>query len=321
MSCPALPPAPVAARTPNASRTFPPSRPRQQDPRRGKPSSAANCNDGHQAVALTGGRCSSAHIRRYNSGNRSRTGDAGGGLSIPPNRLGCPLADISHSVISALHPCAPDPSLRSALTRAISPARGRHNGAFYAQRPLNESRRVASGGTSRLMHGYVYDDNAHSISFLEWCDGDHPHSATFPTTSLGAFHEGSDAHYRNAFSIEWRPGHAPPMGLHGTGPNPRRIPAAGASAPRPAHRPPLARRRPHRARPSAHRGRRSPAQAWIAVNLNPGARLWSGWKQRRRHEGPGTPLRPATRHRLPAYYAQPPPPPPPSPQPPTSPAG
>ena len=55
---------------------------------------------------------------------------------------------------------------------------------------------MGCGGTSGLLHGYVYDDNAHGIYFLEWCDGDHPHSSAFLTIGLGAFHESGDDHYR-----------------------------------------------------------------------------------------------------------------------------
>src|SRR5215469_8016332 len=106
--------------------------------------------------------------------------------------------------VDANHPCGDaqrpqrerEPPLWPALTRAISSARGRHNGAFCAQRPVNENLCVTCGGTSRLLHGYVYDDNAHGICFLEWCDGDHPHSSAFLTISLDAFHQGGDAHYR-----------------------------------------------------------------------------------------------------------------------------
>jgi hypothetical protein len=78
------------------------------------------------------------------------------------------------------------------LTRAISSVRGRHNSAFCAQRPLNENRCVTCSGLiiSRLLHGCVYDDNAHGVYLLEWCDGDHPHSSAFLTTGLGAFREG-----------------------------------------------------------------------------------------------------------------------------------
>jgi hypothetical protein len=40
----------------------------------------------------------------------------------------------------------------------------------------------ACGGTNRLMHGYVRDDElAHGVYFLEWCDGDHPQNAAFLT--------------------------------------------------------------------------------------------------------------------------------------------
>src|SRR5262249_18477975 len=76
-----------------------------------------------------------------------------------------------------------------------------------------------------------------------------------------------------------------------------------------------------RARRSAYRSDRSLAQALIAVNVSPGAGLRSCWKQRRRHEGPGRPLRPATRHGLPAYYGKQPAPGGAVRQPHTSPAG
>jgi hypothetical protein len=42
---------PVTCENADAFRTLPPVRPRKQDPSRGKPSSAAKRNDGHQAVA------------------------------------------------------------------------------------------------------------------------------------------------------------------------------------------------------------------------------------------------------------------------------
>lgn len=61
------------------------------------------------------------------------------------------------------------------------------------------------GGTNRLMHGYVYEDErAHGVYFLEWCDGDHPHKSAFLTIGLGAFGDGGDASGRNSFCVEWR---------------------------------------------------------------------------------------------------------------------
>jgi hypothetical protein len=72
------------SRNANAFRTVPPSRPLRQDPSPQKPSSAANNNDGHQAVALTGGRCSSPKYPQPHSGSQSNTGDGGGGPSSHP---------------------------------------------------------------------------------------------------------------------------------------------------------------------------------------------------------------------------------------------
>ena len=86
---------------------------------------------------------------------------------------------------------------------------------------------MTCGGTGRLPHGYVYDDNAHGIYFLEWCDGDHPHSSAFLTIGLGGFHEGGDAHYRK------RVQHRAAAGLRLTyGPARHRPNSSGAFLPR-----------------------------------------------------------------------------------------
>jgi hypothetical protein len=63
------------------------------------------------------------------------------------------------------------------------------------------------GGTNRLLHGYVYeDDHAHGVYFVEWCDGDHPRRAAFLPLGLGAFGEGTGPSDRMAFCIEWHTG-------------------------------------------------------------------------------------------------------------------
>jgi hypothetical protein len=49
----------------DAFRTFPPVRPRNQDPQPRKPSSAAKPNDGHQAVACPEAVALSAHTRSH----------------------------------------------------------------------------------------------------------------------------------------------------------------------------------------------------------------------------------------------------------------
>ena len=86
---------------------------------------------------------------------------------------------------------------------------------------------MTCGGTSRLLHGDVYDDNAHGIYFLEWCDGGHPHSSAFLTIGLGGFHEGGDAHYRK------RVQHRVAAGLRLTyGPARHRPNSSGAFLPR-----------------------------------------------------------------------------------------
>jgi hypothetical protein len=71
--------------------------------------------------------------------------------------------------------------------------------------PVKENRCESCGGTNRLLHGYVYDDeNAHGIYFVEWCDGNHPERAAFLTLGLGEFGEGTSAGDRTAFGVEWR---------------------------------------------------------------------------------------------------------------------
>ncbi len=73
------------------------------------------------------------------------------------------------------------------------------------EEPVKDNPCPTCGGTNRLMHGYVYDDDyAHGIYFLEWCDGNHPHKAAFLTIGLGAFGDGTDASDRISFCIEWR---------------------------------------------------------------------------------------------------------------------
>ena len=73
------------------------------------------------------------------------------------------------------------------------------------EEPVKENPCATCGGTNRLMHGYVYDDEyAHGIYFLEWCDGDHPHPIAWLTIGLGAFGDGTNASDRNSFCIEWR---------------------------------------------------------------------------------------------------------------------
>lgn len=70
--------------------------------------------------------------------------------------------------------------------------------------PVKEVQCANCGGTSRLLHGYVYDDEyAHGIYFLEWCEGPHPRRAAFLTIGLGAFGEHTTAADRLAFGVEW----------------------------------------------------------------------------------------------------------------------
>jgi hypothetical protein len=71
--------------------------------------------------------------------------------------------------------------------------------------PVKEAPCESCGGTNRLLHGYVYEDEyAHGIHFLEWCDGDHSPRAAFLTVGLGAFGDGTEAADRMAFCVEWR---------------------------------------------------------------------------------------------------------------------
>lgn len=73
------------------------------------------------------------------------------------------------------------------------------------EHPVKENTCPTCGGTNRLLHGDIYDDeHAHGIYFLEWCDGNHPTKAAFLTIGLGAFGEGTDASNRNSVCIEWR---------------------------------------------------------------------------------------------------------------------
>jgi hypothetical protein len=60
-------------------------------------------------------------------------------------------------------------------------------------------------GTSRLIHGYVHEDERpRGLYFLEWCDGEHPVDAAFLTIGLGDFGEDSSASGRRSVCIEWR---------------------------------------------------------------------------------------------------------------------
>jgi hypothetical protein len=71
--------------------------------------------------------------------------------------------------------------------------------------PIKENRCESCGGTNRLLHDYVYeDDQPCAIYFLEWCDGQHPRRTAFLTLGLGAFEDETNASDRSAFCIEWR---------------------------------------------------------------------------------------------------------------------
>ena len=71
--------------------------------------------------------------------------------------------------------------------------------------PVKEEACANCGGTTRLLHGYIFDDeHAHGIYFVEWCDGRHPERAAFLTIGLGAFGEGTRSTDRVAFCVEWR---------------------------------------------------------------------------------------------------------------------
>ena len=70
---------------------------------------------------------------------------------------------------------------------------------------VKEERCEACGGTSLLLHGYIYDDEyAHGVYFLEWCDKAHAPRVAFLTLGLGAFGDGTEAADRKAFCVEWR---------------------------------------------------------------------------------------------------------------------
>ena len=73
--------------------------------------------------------------------------------------------------------------------------------------PIKEGPCDLCGGTTRLLHGYVYEvDQPRGIYFLEWCDGNHQRRAAFLTLGLGSFEEQSSADDRRAFCIEWHAG-------------------------------------------------------------------------------------------------------------------
>jgi len=69
---------------------------------------------------------------------------------------------------------------------------------------VKESACASCGGTNRLLHGFVYeDDYAHGVYFVEWCDGEHPTREAFMAVGLGTFGDGSDPRDRASFGIEW----------------------------------------------------------------------------------------------------------------------
>jgi len=67
-------------------RPFPPSRPPETEPQPQKAQLSGNNNDGHKAVALPGGRCSSANIRSYTAATGAATTTPGAALQ-PADRL------------------------------------------------------------------------------------------------------------------------------------------------------------------------------------------------------------------------------------------
>jgi hypothetical protein len=70
--------------------------------------------------------------------------------------------------------------------------------------PVKEVQCPSCGGTSRLLHGFVYDDGyAHGIYFVEWCEGPHPRRSVFLTIGLGAFGDGRTPADRVSFGVEW----------------------------------------------------------------------------------------------------------------------
>jgi hypothetical protein len=70
---------------------------------------------------------------------------------------------------------------------------------------VKDSHCPTCGGTSRLMHGYIYEDeHPQGLYFLEWCDGRHPRRQAWLTIGLGDFSDESNPSDRNSFCIEWR---------------------------------------------------------------------------------------------------------------------
>ena len=65
---------------------------------------------------------------------------------------------LSLSVTNTQPVNAPDPPNWSALTRVIPSARGAITARSARTGPVNEKLCVTYGGTSRLLHGYVYGD-------------------------------------------------------------------------------------------------------------------------------------------------------------------
>ena len=71
--------------------------------------------------------------------------------------------------------------------------------------PVKKNPCATCGGTNRLLHGYVYEDeHPHGLYFLEWCDGDHPARSAFLTLGVGAFGDETNAADRRSFCMEWR---------------------------------------------------------------------------------------------------------------------
>jgi hypothetical protein len=160
--------------------------------------------------------------------------------------------------------------------------------------PIKERRCEACGGTNRLLHGYVYEDERpHGVYFVEWCDGEHPEKAAFLTMGLGAFGDDTDRHDRAAFCVEWRKG-----GMHLTEEPARGRPdllgdfvPRSEALPMPEHRSSLARRGSHRprrfalgCRPGVARASLAPAFGATAIacpSVRECPRAFSGTYQRK----------------------------------------
>jgi hypothetical protein len=75
-----------------------------------------------------------------------------------------------------------------------------------AEQSFKTSRCENCGGTTALIHGFIYgDEEPHGVYFVEWCEGAHDGRAAFLTVSLGKY--GTDAvaaDERVAFCIEMR---------------------------------------------------------------------------------------------------------------------